>query len=448
MDNASATPVDKGVLKAMEEVNLEHYTNPSGLHKQSVEARRILENARKDIAKELFAHADEIIFTASGSESDALAIEGTINFIANKYSEVGLPNIPHIVTTNIEHSAVIETCKMLERTGRAEVTYVGVEANGIVDQKNIKEAIKENTVLVSVMYANNEIGTIQPIKEIAKVVRGARKIGKQSRPTPNPSPNFSNLERGKMQSIASRISPLAIHEVNGEGAGGEAAKAGNSFFPFFHVDACQAMNYLETGNMDALGVDLLSFNGAKIYGPKGMGVLYKRRSVELVPVINGGGQEFHLRAGTENVAGAVGMALALAKTNKIKEKESERLRKLQQEFFTGIKDVENKTGYKIEINGDLENRIPNNVNISVAGISNELLVIELDANGVAVSNKSACKTDEEESSHVINAIRKVSGSKFTDESIRFSIGRDTKAGDVKKVLQILTKILEKYNKWK
>ena len=395
MDNASATPVDKAVLKAMEEVNLEHYANPSGLHKQSVESRRILESARKDIAKELFAHADEIIFTASGSESDSLAIEGVVN----KYHELKLSGIPHIVTTNIEHSAVIETCKMLEKAGKAEVTYVPVEANGIVDPKNIKEAIKENTILVSVMYANNEIGTIQPIKEIAKIIRNTRKNGKH-------------------------------------------------IYPFFHTDACQAMNYLETGNMDALGVDLLSFNGAKIYGPKGMGVLFKRRSVELAPVINGGGQEFHLRAGTENVAGAVGMALALVKTNKMKDKESERLRKLQEEFFTGIKEVENKTGYKIEINGDLESRIPNNINISVEGISNELLVIELDASGVAVSNKSACKTDEEESSHVINAIRKASGSKFTDESIRFSLGRDTKAGDIKKVLKILTKILEKYSKWK
>lgn len=395
MDNASATPVDKMVAKVMEEVNREHYANPSGLHRQSVEAKKILENARKEIAHELFAHSDEIIFTASGSESDALAIEGVIN----KYLEVGLPDMPHIVTTNIEHSAVIETCKTLEKKGKAEVTYVSVESNGIVDPKNIKEAIKENTVLVTVMYANNEIGTIQPIKEIAKVVRGVRKIGK-------------------------------------------------NIFPIFHTDVCQAMNYLETGNMDALGVDLMSFNGAKIYGPKGMGVLYKKRSVELESVINGGGQEFHLRAGTENVAGAVGMALALKLTNKMKEKESSRLKLLQEEFFAGIKEVEKSTGYKIEINGDLENRLPNNINISVEGISNELLVIELDAKGIAVSNKSACKSDEEESSHVINAIRKISDSKFTDESIRFSLGRETKPGDIKKVLQILTKILEKYKKWK
>lgn len=422
MDNASATPVDKGVLKAMEEVNLEHYANPSGLHKQSVESRRILESARKDIAKELFAHADEIIFTASGSESDSLAIEGVVN----KYHELKLSSIPHIVTTNIEHSAVMETCKMLEKAGKAEVTYVPVEANGIVDPKNIKEAIKENTVLVSVMCANNEIGTIQPIKEIAKVIRIFRKNGKHS---PSEHGYFS----------AEKFLVLAPSR---------SQASSELRFPFFHVDACQAMNYLETGNMDALGVDLLSFNGAKIYGPKGMGVLFKRRSVELAPVINGGGQEFHLRAGTENVAGAVGMALALVKTNKMKDKESERLRRLQQEFFAGIKEVENKTGYKIEINGDLESRIPNNINISVEGISNELLVIELDASGVAVSNKSACKTDEEEGSHVINAIRKASSSKFTDESIRFSLGRETKAGDVKKVLKILTKILEKYSKWK
>lgn len=422
MDNASATPVDRSVAKAMEEVNREHYANPSGLHRQSVEAKKILENARKEITHELFAHVDEIIFTASGSESDALAIEGVIN----KYLEVGLPDMPHIVTTNIEHSAVIETCKMLEKRGLAEVTYVPVEANGIVDPKNIKEGIKENTVLVSVMYANNEIGTIQPIKEIAKIIRGYRKSEKH-----NLAGNGNSLVG--ISSIA-RPSPAQVPL--------------RSYFPLFHSDACQAMNYLETGNMDALGVDLMSFNGAKIYGPKGMGVLYKKRNVELASVINGGGQEFHLRAGTENVAGAVGMALALKLTNKIKEKESIRLKLLQQEFFIGIKEVEKSTGYKIEINGDLENRIPNNINISVEGISNELLVIELDAKGIAVSNKSACKSDEEESSHVINAIRKISGSKFTDESIRFSLGRETKSSDIKKVLATLTQILNKYKKWK
>jgi cysteine desulfurase len=389
MDNASATPVDLRVAKAMEEVNRVHFANPSGLHKMSVEAKKVLENARRDIAKELFAHADEIIFTSSGSESNSLAIEGVIKSVNGR--------LPHIVTSTIEHPSVLETCRMLEREKRAEVTYVMPDARGIILPASVKEALRDNTVLVSIMYANNEIGTVQPIRDIAKVVRQVRKIGKQI---------------------------------------------------IFHSDACQAMNYLETANMDALGVDLLTFNGAKIYGPKGMGVLYKKRAVNLLPVINGGGQEFGMRSGTENVAGAVGMALALKLTNKIKEKENKRLKILQEKFFTGIKEVEKNTGYKIEVNGDLENRLPNNINITVEGISNELLVIELDAKGIAVSSKSACKSAEEESSHVIHSLRSASDSKFSEESIRFSLGRETKSGDISKVFKALTEILNKYKRWK
>jgi cysteine desulfurase len=392
MDNASATVMDKRVLHAMLPYLTNIFSNPNSIHKSAVLARKAIDQARSKIAKLIFAHPDEIIFTGSGTESDALAILGIIT----NNSEVRLP---HIVTTNIEHSAVLENCKMLERDGKAEVTYVEVESNGIVDPKKVRDAIKDNTVLVSIMYANNEIGTVQPIQEIAKVIRAFRK-DKQS----------------------------------------EA--------PFFHTDACQAMNYLDTANVDRLGVDMMSFNGSKNYGPKGVGVLYKKRGIHISPIYAGGGQEFGIRSGTENVAGIVGIAKALEITEEIKIKEITRLTKLRDYFFEQLVNLENKTGYKININGDRVARLPNNINISIDGISHELLVIELDAKGVELSNKSACHTEDEEHSHVISAIRSVEGDKFTQESLRFSLGRNTTKSDITKTIKILESILNKYKNWR
>jgi cysteine desulfurase len=418
MDHASATIIDPFVQKEMFKCEKVLFSNPNGIHTQSVKVRKVIDEARASVARALGAHSDEIIFTGSGTESDALAILGLVY----KYSEDGLQNIPHIVTTNIEHSAVTENCKMLERKGLAEVTYVQVESNGIVDPKKIEEALKENTILVSVMYANNEIGTIQPIQEIAKVIRRFRK------------------HRQDMQN-SSRV-----------GAPGERVKREEFAYlagvPFLHTDACQAMNYLFTENIEKLGVDMMTFNGSKIYGPKGVGVLYKKRNVNLAPIYGGGGQEGGLRSGTEDASRIVGISKALEITNKLKENEVKRLEELRDYFFSQIPKLEQSTGYEIHINGDQNNRLPNNINISIRNISSELVVIELDALCIAVSSKSACKSTEEESSHVIHALR-IAGDEFaSEESLRITLGRETKINNIKKLLKALESILKKYTMWK
>ncbi|MFA6354869.1 MAG: cysteine desulfurase family protein [Candidatus Paceibacterota bacterium] len=376
LDYASATPLDKRVLELMSSYNKDYFANASAIHSDGVKVREIIEKNREKIANEINAHSDEIIFTGSSTESNVLAILGVVNNFKLKNKTI----IPHIITGEIEHPAVLENCKMLEVRGEAEVTYIKVNENGILNPKDVKEAIKENTVLVSIMYANNEIGTIQPIVEIAKEIRHYKK--------------------------------------------------GKSNFPLFHSDATQAMNYLDTTNIEKLGVDMMSFNGSKIYGPKGIGVLYKKRGVELAPIYSGGGQEFGLRSGTEDVASIAGLALALEITNKIKNKEVEKLTKLRD--YTIDKLLKIKVGdYKIFLNGDVKERLPNNINISISGITSELLVIELDAKGIEVSSKSACKSGEE-----------------NGNTLRITLGRQTTKGELDKFANVLTKILEKYSRWK
>jgi cysteine desulfurase len=395
LDHASATPVDTNVAKEMQRLTRTIHANPSGITALSVASRAIVENARAIVAKLLFAHADEIIFTGSGTESDALAIIGTVMKMRSETC------LPHIVTTVIEHPAVLENCRMLERNGFAEVTYVQCDEKGIIDPKEIKAALKENTVLVSVMYANNEIGTIQPIAEIAKEIRHFKKSTPLSR------------------------------------------------LPLLHTDACQAMNYIELTNIEKLGVDLMSFNSSKIYGPKGVGFLYKKRSVELAPLYEGGGQEFGLRSGTEDVVSIAGAAMALEQTWKMKEKEAKRLTALRDYGIEKLLSLSSST-VEIILNGDQSVRLPNNINITVSGISSELLVIELDARGIAVSAKSACKSDDPNESYVIDALRTASGhdKNSADGSIRISLGRSTKKSDIDALVTALKVILATYKKWR
>ena len=360
------------------------------------------------------AHADEVIFTSGGTESDNLAIQGVINAYAQvdieKDVSVGPREVgvsprsrrktPHIITTNIEHSAVRETCHILKQEGRIELTEVPVEANGIVRPEQIKKTLKRNTILVSIMYANNEIGTIQPIREIAKIIRHHRKITHYS-----------------LLTTRSKMAP-----------------------PFLHTDATQAINYLPI-KIEKLGVDLLTFNGTKIYGPCGIGILYKKRGVSLSPIFYGGSQEFGLRPGTENMPAIAGIAEALKITEKLKEKESKRLTKLRNYF---IDQLQSKFP-DIIINGDKEHRLPNNVNISIHGIESELLVLELDARGIAVSSKSACKSDDPEASYVIKALR--DGDDTREGSVRFSLGRRISKREIDYVIVALGQILEKIHKW-
>lgn len=358
--------------------------NPGGIHEFSLKEKNKLEKARAIVAQILGAHSYEIIFTSGATEANNLAILGLVKNFKK----------PHIVTTNIEHASVLEVCRHLEETKQAEVTYIEVEENGIVDPKKIKKALRKNTVLASVMYANNEIGTIQPIMEIAKEIRHFNKI--------------------------------------------------NSLKIFFHTDATQAINYLPI-KVEKLGVDLMSFNGAKIYGPKGIGVLYVRKNTPIKKIMFGGEQEHGLRPGTENVALAVGIAKALEKVESMKEKETKRLVELRSYFIDKLQHSHILKNVGMIFNGDLKNRLPNNINITIPKIPSDLLVIELSARGIMVAGKSACKSGDGKASHVIKAINK--NISDTDGSLRFSLGRNTTKKDIDYTIKSLSQILQKLKKW-
>ena len=450
LDNAAATPIDLSVLSVMQKVLKENFANPGSIHVMGVKTMKILEQNRVEVAEILGAHNDEIIFTSGATESNNLAILGVVRKFLKISHPCALPRVrvgtlgdskfqetfalPHIVTTNIEHPSVLETCKYLEETKQAEVTYVSVEANGIVDPKKIRQAIKSNTILVSVMYANNEIGTIQPIMEIAKEIRHYRKLRKDS-----PSASAEGL--------SFRITPL---------------------FPVFHSDATQAVNYLPI-KVEKLGIDLMSFNSGKIYGPKGVGVLYIKRKTPISKIVFGGNQEFGFRPGTENVPLVAGLTKALKITEKIKEKEIKRLTKLRDYFIQELIDLKNQNSkfsrvlgldpdqlenfsFNFLLNGDLKNRLPNNVNITIPKIPSDLLVLEFSARGIYISEKSACKSGEKAGSYVIQALHQKSGKpsickKIDGGSLRFSLGRQTTKADIDYVLKSLYEILEKLKKW-
>ena len=410
LDYASATPLDKSIAKKICLIESKLFANPSAIHKEGVESRKAIDDARTKTAQLLYAHSDEIVFTSSGTEGNALAILGVINNYELQSNNQQDRVLPHIITTEIEHPSILENCKILETSKKAVVTYLPINERGIVDPKDVRDALTENTVLVSVMYANNEIGTVQPIREIAKEIRHFRKM------------RNSSLVAGKQEWV----------------------------YPLFHTDACQAVNYLPIENIEKLGVDLLSFNSSKIYGPKGVGVLYKKRGTQIAAIYQGGGQEFGLRSGTENVAGIVGIAKAFELACKIKEKESNRLIKIRDYGIEKLLELSKTSECEIILNGDRVNRLPNNINVSILGISSELLVIELDAKGIQVSAKSACKSDEPDESYVISALRKAQNiqSHNVDGSLRISLGRETKKGDIDVLFNTLKEILEKYRNWK
>jgi cysteine desulfurase len=269
------------------------------------------------------------------------------------------------------------------------------------------------------MYANNEIGTIQPIEEIAKIIR-----------------RFKKARQEALKGLASRtvLEGALLRTVLVRP------------FPVFHTDACQAMNYLFTENVDKLGIDLLSFNSSKIYGPKGIGVLYKKRKVALGPIYHGGGQEFNLRSGTEDPALIFAVAKALEITNKTKDKEVSRLTKIRDYGIEKILSLNKFFDFEISLNGHREKRLPNNINISIKGISSELLVIELSNKKIFVSEKSACKSSDDNKSYVIGAIRKSCSRTKEEESLRISLGRQTKKEDIDIFYRALFDILKKYSK--
>ncbi|MDQ3015047.1 MAG: cysteine desulfurase [bacterium] len=395
LDYASTTPLDKRVLKSMLPFMADHFGNPSAIYKQGVEAKNVVKESRTTIARLLNIRPEEIVFTASGTEADNLAVLGVINAwksdtkcLIDRHLVSDSPFVPHIVTTNIEHPGILELCKHLEKNN-VEVTYVPVEENGIVDPQKIKAAIKPNTVLVTVMLANNEIGTIQPIRDIARIVQEYKKT---------------------------RTDKLNI--------------------PYVHTDASQAANY-EDLSFQNLGVDMMTLDASKIYGPKGVGLLAIKRMVSIEPIIYGGGQERGLRSGTENVPGIVGFAKALEIAQEMREQESLRLRELQNYFF----DTVIKMSPLVSSNGDKEKRLPNNVNICIEGIDSEFAVIQLDTQGISCSSASSCMNlSEEPYSYVIDALRE-NGKKCRGSSLRFTFGRATKKKEIDLTLAVIKSIL-------
>ena len=331
LDNAATTPVAEAVLKEMLPYLTEKYGNPSSLHSFGLEAREATEKAREKIAEFINTEKEEIIFTSGGTESDNLTIKG----IALAY-----PGKKHIITSKIEHLAVLETCKEMQRQGY-KVDYISVNKEGLINLEELKNKINNETLLVSIMHVNNEIGTIEPIEEIGKICREKR--------------------------------------------------------VFFHTDAVQSLGKLKI-DVKKVNIDLLSASGHKINAPKGIGFLYIRKGINIKPLLNGGNHEKGIRSGTENVPAIVGLgkAIELAEKNM---KKTEKIKKLRDKLIKEILKIKGSS-----LNGSIEKRIFNNANFSFTGIEGESLVLLLDKEGIASSTGSACSSHSLKPSHVLKAI--------------------------------------------
>lgn len=373
LDHAATTPMALEVLKSMQPFFSEHFGNPSALYKEGQIANGALNDSRRSIAEVLRSQPDTVIFTSGGTEANNLALLG----VARAHIKHGR----HIITTATEHHSVFYPLEHLEREGW-QITRLPVDKYGFVTPSDVLAALRPDTVLVSVMYANNEIGTVQPIADIGRQIFRYRKENK-------------------------------------------------TIYPFFHTDACQAAGYLEL-DVEKLHVDLMTVNGGKIYGPKGVGFLYARRGVALEPLVYGGSQERGLRAGTENVAGIVGLAKAFELVQKTKNKKTG---ELTEYFWKKISKISKLNGPEI---GD--QRLPNNLNIVFSGVDGEALVIYLDSLGVACSTGSACTAVSRERSHVLAAIGKTEDEIFS--SVRFTLGRQTNKKQIDYVVQSLIKSLK------
>lgn len=378
LDHASTTPVDPAVVRVMRPYLSDVFGNPSSLHRVGVASQHAVADARKQIAEHVNAHEEEVIFCSGGTESDNLAIYG----IVKKHRDRG----NHVITSAIEHPAVLETLHHLEKQGEIELTVLSVGDTGIVSVSDLEKAITDKTILVTIMTANNEIGTIQPIADIGRAILKYRKE----------------------------------HDTK---------------YPFFHTDACQAMGALDL-DVEKTHVDLMTWNASKIYGPKGIGALFIKRGVAIEPMVFGGGQERNLRSGTENVPAIVGFAKACDLVCAKREKENARLSILRDHLINGLLKIP-----KSRLNGDAINRLPNNANISFMDIEGEAIVLYLDAEGVCVSTGSACASTSLDPSHVILAL----GVSYeaAHGSIRFTLGRSTTKEDIDFVLRVMPGIVER-----
>ncbi len=370
-DNAATTKLDEEVLKEMMPYLTNEYGNASSIYKLGRNNRNAVETAREKIAKVINADPNEIYFTSGGTESDNTAIRG----IAYSYKKKG----NHIITSKIEHPAILETCKQLEKEG-FEVTYIGVDEHGIIDLEQLKSSIKKSTTLISIMFANNEIGTIQPIKEIGKI-----------------------------------------------------AKENNIYF---HTDAVQAVGSIRIDVKD-MNIDSLSMSAHKFYGPKGIGVLYIRKGIIFQKFMNGGHQERNKRAGTENVPAIVGMGKAIEIAYRDLEKHTKYIKELRDYY---VEKVQSKIPY-IKINGDMDKRLPGNSNISFRFIEGEGLLLNLDIKGICASSGSACTSGSLDPSHVLLAIGLPH--EIAHGSLRISIGKYNTKEEIDYLVESLVEIVER-----
>ena len=399
-DNAATTKIKPEVLSEMMPYLREEYGNPSSLYGIGRSAKRAIDSAREKVAKLINCDKNEIYFTGCGTESDNTALKGIAyryketwnkdfenqneeKLDKNKSKEVSDNNIEnkikknHIITTKIEHHAILESCKNLEKQG-FEITYLDVDRDGIINLQELENTIKAETILISVMFANNEIGTIQPIKEIAKI-----------------------------------------------------AKQNNVIF---HTDAVQAVGNVPI-DVKEIGIDMLSLSGHKIHAPKGIGALYVRKGIEFEPFMNGGHQEKNKRAGTENLTGIVGLGKACELANENLEFHAKHVSKLRDYFIEQIsKKIENT-----KINGSMEHRLPGNINISFIGIDSTALLLELDKKGICCSSGSACNSGESNPSHVLTAIG-LDG-EIAKSALRFTFGEFNTRAEVDYLVQILIKCI-------
>ncbi len=375
MDYAATTPLDPKVLESMLPYFAAKYSNPSSLHSSGRRAKRVISEARDEVARVINASPEEIIFTGSGTESDNLALLG----IARAYAKEG----NHIIISAVEHKAVIEAARQLEQEGFL-LTILPVDKFGMISVDECIRNVTSKTILISVMYANNEIGTIEPIKELAEAIRSRCRSG---------------------------------------------------MFPFFHTDACQAAGFLSL-DVKELGVDLMTLNGSKIYGPKGIGMLYKRKGIRISPIIVGGEQEMNIRAGTESLSLIVGFARALKRADGQREAESRKLAPMRDYFIRRLAEEIPD----IILNGHPEKRLPNNIHVSLPFIEGESILLMLDTYGIEASTGSACSAFDLKPSHVLIALGQSSG--LVHGSIRFSLGRQTTLSQINQVMSVFPGIIE------
>lgn len=367
LDHGATTKVDERVLNKMLPYFSINYGNPSSAYFLGRRNKRVIEEARNDVASNIGAKSKEIYFTSCGSESDNLALKGIA--YANKHKG------KHIITSKIEHPAILNTCATLERQG-FEVTYLNVDRNGFIKLEELENAIRTDTILISIMFANNEIGTIEPIEEIGKI-----------------------------------------------------AKRNNIYF---HTDAVQAIGNVKI-DVQKMNIDLLSMSAHKFYGPKGVGALYVKEGVDLERIQDGGHQEKGKRSGTENVAGIVGLAEAMKYSYKEFEYNNKKVLNLRSYFINKLKQINSN----IKINGNLEKRLPGNINVSFPNVEGQQLLLKLDEYGICASAGSACSTGDSKPSHVLTSIGLSKEEAFG--TLRFTLGKE----NTKQEIDFTTMILEK-----